>query len=132
MGRKVNKPLIELDKPNGKIKQYWHSAKAASDFYNINVVNISYNVNGITKQAKGHYFRFATPNEIEQFSKIADQIEEAPSADPAPVDDINDIPASPAPVIEETVQPDEIQENMISPFARLLEESKKKFQNNPK
>ncbi len=118
--------------PNGKIKQYWHSAKAASDFYNINVVNISYNVNGITKQAKGHYFRFATQQEIEQYSKIAETIAPPISTDPAPIDDNSAISVSPAPVIEETVQPDEQQENITSPFARLLEKSKKKFQNNPK
>lgn len=132
MGKKLSKPLIEMDKPKGKVIKYWESAKAAGEYYNINVVNISYNVNGTTKQAKGHYFRFATPKEIEQYSKIIEQIEEPISVDPAPVDDKNDMPAGPASVIPEVVQPDELQEDTLSPFARLLEESKKKFQNNPK
>lgn len=128
----MNKPIVELDKPKGKAMKYWESAKKASDFYNINVVNISYNVNGTTKQAKGHYFRFATAEEIEQYSKINDQLDAPPSAEPAPIAEIDDGPVGPTPVLPEVIQSDEIQDNTASAFARLLEESKKKFQNNSK
>lgn len=132
MAKKVNKPIVELDKPNGKAINYFESAKKASDLYKINVVNISYNVNGITKQAKGHYFRFATATEIEFFNKIVETLEALPSAEPAPVDVIEETTEGPTPVILEASEDNETQENTTSAFARLLEESKKKFQNNPK
>ncbi len=121
-----------MDKPKGKTIKYWESARKASDYYNINVVNISYNVNGTTKQAKGHYFRFATDEEIDQYSKINDQLEAPPSVGAAPVVEADNAPISPAPVLQEPIQSNEGQDNTTSAFARLLEESKKKFQNNSK
>jgi ferritin-like protein len=132
MGSTNRKPLIETDKPNGKIKQYWNSAREAGEFYNINVVNISMNVTGNTKQAKGHFFRYATKEEIEQYSKIVDYTYTQTSVEPTPIDDNNDISLSPAPILPESIQFDEIQPDALSPFARLLEEGKKKIKNNPK
>lgn len=126
------KPLIETDKPNGRIKQYWKSAKEAGLYYNINVVNISMNVTGNTKQAKGHYFRYATQDEIEQYSKIVDYTCTEKSVEPAPIDDNSEISLSPAPILPELRQLDEIQSDTLSPFARLLEEGRKKIKNNSK
>lgn len=136
MAKKVNKPIVELDKPNGKTINYFESAKKASDLYKINVVNISYNVNGITKQAKGHYFRFATATEIDFFTQIMQKLDSIsqpqPSAEPAPVEDNLGSADGPTPVLPEAPDNNENQTNTTSAFARLLEESKKKFQNNSK
>ena len=65
-----NKAIVELDKMGGKIIMYWPSAKAASVHYGINQVNICYNVKGRCKQAKGHFFRFATNEEIDQYKQL--------------------------------------------------------------
>lgn len=111
--------------------RYWESAKAASVFYGINVVNISLNCTGQTRQAKGHYFRFATPAEIELYKKLDALLEELEKVAETKIDDDkNATPNGPAPTLPEVVEPDEIQSNTLSPFARLLEESKKKFNNN--
>lgn len=131
MARKPqNKPIVELDKPGGRIITYWRSAKAASEFFNINQVNISYNVNNITKQAKGHYFRFATKQEIEDYEKILRQAAAAPSAEAAPVEPTRLADNTPVETIPEVVQKPEIQDDTLSPFARLLQNSKKKFNDN--
>jgi predicted carbohydrate-binding protein with CBM5 and CBM33 domain len=134
MAKKIAvKPLIEMDKPHkGKVLRYWQSAKAAAAYYNINVVNISQNVTGQTHQAKGHYFRYATAKEIEDFSKIVEHIEEPKSVIQPAIDDINDIPESPTPVIPEAPQADDDQRDTASNFARLLEEAKKKIKYNSK
>lgn len=122
------KPIIELDKPNGKIKQYWPSAKDAAEFYGFNVVIISYNVNKRTKQAKGHYFRFATPEEIEiykniQISVVENDIKVAP--EPAPAFIPPDIP------VEVISAPDPNEQPLNeSAFEKMLKESKKKFNEN--
>lgn len=129
--KRMNKPIVELDKPKGKIKAYWESAKAAGAHYGINVVNISYNCTGQTHQAKGHYFRFATPAEIEQYKKLDNLLEEVENVvEQTITDEKIDIPNGPAPTLPEIIEPDEIQKDTLSPFARLLEESKKKFKDN--
>lgn len=131
MGKNKNKPIIEVDKPGGKPILYWPSAKEASEFYKINQVNISYNVNGVTKQAKGHYFRFATPKEIAAFEKITASIK--PDIDLAPpvVKIFSEIQL-PVETIPEVVQNADPQGDALSPFARLLQESKNKFENDSK
>lgn len=130
MGRNRNKPLIELDKPRGKVRAYWASARAASDHYGINVVNISQNVNGVTRQAKGHYFRYATPAEIEQYTEI---LKKSDKQEPVttPVTEVNEEENhGPASTLPDVIEATEDQSNSQSAFARLLEESKKKFKSN--
>lgn len=127
----MNKPIVELDKPKGKIKLYWDSAKSAGDFYGINVVNISLNCTGQTKQAKGHYFRFATPAEIEVYKSLNSLLEEVEATPKTEItDDKHEAPNGPAPTLPDIIEPNENQNDALSPFARLLEESKKKFNNN--
>lgn len=130
MAKSQKKPIIELDKPNGKPIAYWESSQKAANHYNINQVNISYNITGRQKQAKGHYFRFATPKEIDEYNKAMARIAAATKADdPAPVvNKIEQLP--PAEVIPEAVQPTEEKENTLSPFELLLQKSKKKFNDN--
>lgn len=132
MAKNKNKPIVELDKPNGKVKAFWNSAKEASEFYKIHQVNISYNVNGKTKQAKGKYFRFATKKEIEIYQHIKEQI--LPVTTPElnepytmPLPTGNDIPVE---IIPEKPQLNDNQLGYISPFERMLQESKKKFNDN--
>lgn len=130
--KNLRKPIVELDKPKGKIIKYWESARQAADAYKFTQVIISYNVNGKTKQAKGHYFRFATSIEIEQYSKIVNIIDTPIIADATPIaphiEDFN----VPVEVIPETVNKSENQDNMLTPFQRLLEAGKKKLTDNSK
>lgn len=132
MARKnLNKPIVETDKPGGKTIKYWRSAKSAADFYGFSQqVIISYNVNGITKQAKGHYFRFATKQEIEDYEVILRRLAAAQSTDPAPIVPELTPEATPIETIPEVVQKADNQTDAISPFDRLLQESKKKFTEN--
>lgn len=125
------KPIVETDKPGGKVKKYWESAVQAAAFYNISQVIISYNVRGTTKQAKGHYFRFATAKEIEQFQRIIGDIDNK-IADMVPVEPViipNNIPVD---IIPETVKSDDDQNDTLSNFERLLEAGKKKLIDNSK
>jgi hypothetical protein len=125
-----NKPIIETDKPNGKPIKYWRTAKAAAEFYKFgNQIGISYNVNGITKQVKGHFFRFATVKEIVDYEEILRRQETVANAnpiatEPAPLINI------PAETIPDVVQKPEPQQDSLTPFERLLQKSKKKFNEN--
>ncbi len=131
MAQSQKKPIIELDKPNGKPIAYWESSLKAAKHYNINQVNISYNITGRQKQAKGHYFRFATPKEIDEYNKAMARIAEATKdADPVPVAVNKTEQLPPAEVIPEAVVPSENKENTLSPFELLLQNSKKKFNGN--
>lgn len=130
--RKQNKPIIELDKPSGKVIKYWNSAKAAAEFYKMTVVSISYNVNGINRQAKGHYFRFATAKEIEAYANALVRIDNAINVEPTPKEVELDLPTLPVEIIPEHIQPTEDQQNTLSPFYRLLEAGKKKLNENSK
>lgn len=126
------KPIVELDKPGGKIKKYWESAKQAADAYNMNQVIISYNVRGTTKQAKGHYFRFATKKEVEQYSNIINIIDEEIITDTTPIVTDSENSNIPVETIPEVVNRDENQVNTLSPFEQLLEASKNKLTENSK
>lgn len=127
----LKKPIIELYK-DGKYKAYWSCAKEASEFYNISQVVISYNVNGRTKQSKGHFFRFATNAEIKTYSQISNRINSAESTQASPIEQEFTPPSIPAEIIPDTPQEFIKQENTISPFTRLLQKSKKKFNDNSK
>lgn len=130
MARKTNKKaIVELDKPGGKIIKYWESGAQAAEAYGMNRVIISYNVHGTTTQAKGHYFRFATPKEIEQYAQIIIAIEPK-SVEPIPVEPILTSSSEPAEVIPEVVKPNENQSDARTPFERLLEAGKKKLMDN--
>ncbi len=124
------KPIIELDKPNGKPIRYWESCQKAADYYRINQVNISYNISGRQKQAKGHYFRLATAKEIEEYKIAMARIDAAINAEPAPVvvNEIEQLP--PAEIIPDVVQYSENQGQPLSPFEEMLQKSKKKFNEN--
>jgi hypothetical protein len=125
-----NKPLIETDKPGGRPIKYWRTAKSAADYYKLgNQVIISYNVKGITKQAKGHYFRYATEREIKDYEEILRREASETNANKVPVgpEPIINIPAE---TIPEVVNKPEPNGETLSPFERLLQESKKKFKNN--
>jgi hypothetical protein len=124
-----NKPIIETDKPGGKPIKYWRTAKAAAEFYKFgNQIGISYNVNGINQQVKGHYFRFATVKEIIDYEEILRR-HDKPNANPIPIEPepIINIPAE---TIPEIVQKPELLDDTLSPFERLLQKSKKKFTEN--
>lgn len=123
------KPIVELDRPGGKVMAYWHSAKDASEFYNIHTVNISYNVNGKTKQALGRYFRFATPKEIRSHNEIMANMKPE-TTEAAPLDVKPQEPQTPVDTIPEAIQTTDKQDDTLSPFARLLQESKKRFNKN--
>lgn len=128
MGKDRRKPIVELD-VDGKIIAFWESAKNASDYYqNITVVSISYNVTGVTRQAKGHYFRFATPLEIKTYRDVQGLIKE-PIAEEKPIQNL-EIPELPVETIPNVIQKNENQVDVISPYDRLLQKSKKKFNNN--
>lgn len=127
-----NKPIVELDKPYGKVIKFWDSAKAASLMYNISQVVISYNVNDFTKQAKGHYFRFATSKEIQAYKVTIAKIDSEKSAEPTQKEETIQIPNLPVEIIPEVVQSGENQINTLSPFYRLLEAGKKKLNENSK
>lgn len=127
----LNKPIVELEKPGGKIKAFWKSAKEASEFHNIHPVNISYNVNGKTKQAKGKYFRFATKKEIEAYLLIQKEIspvepEKSALPIPIPLPDTN----LPVDIIPENPQSGDNQIGYVSPFEKMLQDYKKKFNEN--
>ena len=132
MAKDKRKPIVELDKPNGKVTKYWESTKDASLFYGIHPVNISQNVTGCTKSAKGHYFRYATYREIADYNKIIAQTPDPIIDQPTTIDDKTANTDAPVITIPETIQPTEDQQDTTSNFARLLEESKKKFQKNSK
>jgi hypothetical protein len=120
------KPLVELEGPNGSVKAFWPSAKAASEHYGIHQVNISYNVNGITKQAKGHYFRFATTEEIINYQNLLDNIDQDVIAQPDPVTHI-EIPEE---HIEAPADLPPHEDGSLSPFEKLLQKSKNIFKEN--
>lgn len=128
----LKKPIIELDKPGGNFLRYWESSKAASDFYNISQVVISYNINKKTKQAKGHYFRYATQKEIEGYGAVKARIEVSENTQPAPIEPVFTPPDLPAATLPESPQVNEEHDNTESAFTRLLQESKKKFNENSK
>lgn len=134
MGRNKErrKPIVELDKPGGKIIQYWECAKQASKFYNISQVMISYNVNGKLQQAKGHYFRFANAKEIDQYTNIVSSIEKPIITDSAPVVVENTFQNIPAEIIPDVVKRNENHANALTPFEQMLENSKKKLKDNSK
>lgn len=123
------KPLVELDKPGGKVMAYWESAKAAADFYKFpNQVSISYNVNGTTKQARGHYFRYATDKETEAYQQAMQRIDAVTDPKPVAPEPVKEI--LPVEVIPEVVQKPDAHEDALSPFDKLLQKSKKNFNNN--
>jgi hypothetical protein len=129
MAHNKKKPIIELDKAGGKPLAYWPSAKDASAYYNIHQVNICYNVNGATKQAKGHYFRFATPKEIASYEIIQATIKPE-TAESAPLVENIPNPNIPVETIPESVQSADNQDDALSPFALLLQKSKNNFNKN--
>ena len=120
---------MELNEPNGTIVMYWPSAKDAASYYGINQVNISYNANGICHQAKGHYFRFATPEETNQYRLLYEMltlVNDKPAPQPA---EAIDIPAENIAAPDETTANDE---GNVSFFEQLLQKSKNNFNNNSK
>lgn len=124
------KPIIELDKPNGKPVAYWGSSKEAAEHYGIGQVNISYNINNITKQAKGHYFRYATKQETAAYNASVariDAVQNIQSAPVAPVAPITPTPVLPVETIPEVVHKPS---DTLTPFQRMVQESKKKFNEN--
>lgn len=125
------KPIVELDKPGGKVIKYWESAKKASEAYNISQVMISYNVTGKLKQANKHYFRFANPREIEQYTNIKNSLE-TPITVATPVVAENTIQIEPGEIIPEVVKRNENHNDTLTPFEQLLENSKKKLKDNSK
>jgi len=132
MAKNKNKPIVELNKPKGKVVAYWESAKEASEFHKINQVNISYNVNGITKQAKGHYFRFATPAEIAMYRQIKDKLKpnEPEKSVEGPAVPLLTSPPTPADIIPEVVKKTEPLGETPSVFEQMLKKYKKKFNDN--
>lgn len=131
MATKRNKPIVELDKPNGKVVAYWESGKKACEAYNLQPHNISYNVKGITKQAKGHYFRYATISEIEQYSRIAIALD-IKNTVPTTVEPVLSTEKDQVEIIPEIVISDENQINTLSNFERILLAGKKKLIDNSK
>jgi len=127
MGKDKRKPLVELSEPGGNVIMYWPSAKDAANYYGINQVNISYNANGICHQAKGHYFRFATPEETNQYRLLYEFLNKIPNKPaPKPVEVI-EIPA------ENIEAPDETTANPdgeLSFFEKMLQKSKNNFNSN--
>lgn len=108
---------------------YWESAKAAAEFYKFsNQVVISYNVNGITKQAKGHYFRYASAKETDVYQKAMRRIDAI--AVPAPVVTAPIADSFPVDTIPELAQKPDDQGGALSLFDRLLQKSKKNFNEN--
>lgn len=132
MARKINKkPIVELEKPGGKVKKYWESARLAADAYKISTVIICYNVKGTTSQAKGHYFRYATSIEIEQYTQIINSITTS-STDSIPVEPITVPTNENVDTIPEVVKREENQIDTLTPFERLLEAGKNKLMDNSK
>ena len=131
MARKnQNKPIVETDKPGGKVVMYWPSSKSAADHYKINQVNISYNINGITKQAKGHYFRYATPKETAAYEESIKRIDTAEAVPQEPAAPEVITPIIPVDIIPETVNKTELPPDSLTPFERMLQKSKEKFKEN--
>jgi hypothetical protein len=130
--KNLKKPIVELDRPNGKPVAFWDSSKAAAEFYQMTPVSISYNINGKTKQAKGHYFRYATKKEIESYVQGMAKIEAAISAKNAETAQAleQNLIALPVETIPESVQKPDTHADTLSPFDRLLQGCKKKFNDN--
>jgi len=126
----LKKPIIELNKPGGKPIAYWESSKAAADFYNLSQVVISYNVNGKTRQAKGHYFRYATKKETEEYNNNLLRIDAADRAAALPVVEEPAKIDIPAEIIPDVVQKPEDQYDTLTPFEKMLQKSKNKLDNN--
>lgn len=132
MAKDKRKPIVELDKPGGKVIKYWKSSKDAALFYDINAVNISQNVTGQTLQAKGHYFRHASLTEIANYNKINAELTESTIVQPTLIEPIPNESHGPAPTLVDTSYDAVNQEDTMSHFELLLEKSKKNFQKNKK
>lgn len=126
------KPLIELDKRYGKPIAYWESIAKAASFYNLKTANISAHVTGRQQQANGHFFRYATPKETEEYNKNLARIDAAINAQATPVEINNTIPTTPPDTIPETVKQTEKQDDTLSPFDAMLQKCKNLFNENSK
>ena len=131
MARPKNKPIVELDKPNGKVIKYFISSKDAADFYNMNQANISYNINKKYHQAKGHYFRLANSKEIADYNMVEKKLRKEDNTNNQPKITTITIPSTmPVEVIPERPEDTDNQRDEKSPFDRLLDNYKNKFNNN--
>lgn len=127
MGKDKRKPLVELDGPNGKVKQYWESGRAAAAFYNISPVYISQQLKGRISNAKKHYFRYATDAEVKAYVSVVQRI----AQEPPPVEMPEAAPETLPPDLPAEVIPDKIEqaqeEEQLTPFDRLIKKGKEKF-----
>lgn len=124
MGKDKRKPLVELESPGGKIKMYWPSGQEAANFYGISQVLISLCLKGRAKHAKKKYFRYATEQEIQSYRDVTQRIERTSQ----PVEETTKATEEPPNITVETI-PETVERpgDSLTPFDRLLQKAKEKF-----
>lgn len=127
MGKDKRKPLVELDGPGGKIKQFWESGRMAANFYGFSPVYISQQLKGRISNAKKHYFRYATDAEATAYLSVIQQIEE--DAPPVVADPrlIIEIPETSPEIIPESTEKLPTDPEELTPFDRLIKKGKEKL-----
>ena len=118
------KVVVEIDH-NGKFIGFFESVQACADTIGTHQGVVSMILHRTRKHYHGRYFRFARPEEIEQFdkfqAKVVSEEQLKRGIEYAPIPEVIDIPEEVIPaVVPKSLPVDED----LSPFERMLRRSK--------
>lgn len=117
------KVVVEIDK-NGKFIGFFESVQSCADLIGTHQGVVSMILHRTRKHFHERYFRFARPEEIEQFDKFQAKVvseEQLKQIETPVVPEVIDIPAEIIPAIVGKSLP--VDED-LSPFERMLQRSK--------
>ena len=118
------KPIIETT-IDGKFLRYFGQGKFAALEYNFNPAFITLCLQKRIKHARGHYFRLATPDEIQNATMITQKLEQQANTAPVILEPEIIIPDIPAETISADIKRPTEDEEGLTPMEILIKRRKK-------